>query len=89
MGYWDTNLRLTGAIAGLLAGALGATAYAFHCSDDSVPFIAFWYGVHGRFLLASRRAGRALTAEMVTILLVVILHVSDAPLLLQSTTPRD
>ena len=38
-----TNLRLTGAIAGLLAGALGATAYAFHCPDDSVPFIAFWY----------------------------------------------
>jgi hypothetical protein len=38
-----TNLRLTGAITGLLAGALGATAYAFHCPDDSVPFIAFWY----------------------------------------------
>jgi hypothetical protein len=38
-----TNLRLTGATAGLLAGALGATAYAFHCPDDSVPFIAFWY----------------------------------------------
>ena len=38
-----TSLRLTGAIAGLLAGALGATAYAFHCPDDSVPFIVFWY----------------------------------------------
>lgn len=38
-----TNLRLTGSIAGLLAGALGAAAYAFHCPDDSVPFIAFWY----------------------------------------------
>ena len=38
-----TNLKLSGAIAGLLAGALGATAYAFHCPDDSVPFIAFWY----------------------------------------------
>jgi hypothetical protein len=38
-----TNLKLTGAIAGLLAGALGATAYAFHCPDDSIPFIAFWY----------------------------------------------
>jgi hypothetical protein len=38
-----TNLKLAGAIAGLLAGALGATAYAFHCPDDSVPFIAFWY----------------------------------------------
>ena len=29
---------------GLVAGALGATAYAFHCPDDSVPFIAIWYG---------------------------------------------
>ncbi|MBS1852822.1 MAG: DUF1109 domain-containing protein [Acidobacteria bacterium] len=39
-----TELKLTGAIAGLVAGALGATAYAFHCPDDSIPFIAVWYG---------------------------------------------
>ncbi len=39
-----TDLTRTGAIAGLVAGALGATAYAFHCPDDSVPFIAVWYG---------------------------------------------
>ena len=39
-----TNLKRAGAIAGLVAGALGATAYAFHCPDDSVPFIAIWYG---------------------------------------------
>lgn len=39
-----THLRRTGAIAGLVAGALGATAYAFHCPDDSLPFIAIWYG---------------------------------------------
>jgi hypothetical protein len=39
-----TNLKRTGAIAGLVAGALGATAYAFHCPDDSVPFMAIWYG---------------------------------------------
>jgi len=39
-----TNLRRAGAIAGLVAGALGATAYAFHCPDDSVPFVAIWYG---------------------------------------------
>ena len=39
-----TELKLTGAIAGLVAGALGATAYAFHCPDDTVPFIAVWYG---------------------------------------------
>ena len=39
-----TNLRGTGAVAGLVAGALGAVAYAFHCPDDFVPFIAIWYG---------------------------------------------
>jgi hypothetical protein len=39
-----TNLTRTGAIAGLVAGALGAAAYAFHCADDSLPFIAIWYG---------------------------------------------
>src|SRR5258708_23903474 len=39
-----TNLTRTGPIAGLLAGALGATAYAFHCSDDSLPFISICYG---------------------------------------------
>jgi hypothetical protein len=38
------NLKRTGAIAGLVAGALGATAYAFHCPDDSLPFMAIWYG---------------------------------------------
>lgn len=40
-----TNLRLTGAVAGLVAGALGAAAYAFYCPDDYLPFIAIWYGV--------------------------------------------
>ena len=40
-----TNLRRAGAVAGLVAGALGAVAYAFHCPDDSLPFIALWYGV--------------------------------------------
>jgi hypothetical protein len=39
-----TNLRRTGAVAGLVAGALGAVAYALHCPDDSLPFIALWYG---------------------------------------------
>lgn len=39
-----TNLPRTGAMAGLVAGALGAVAYAFHCPDDSLPFIALWYG---------------------------------------------
>jgi hypothetical protein len=39
-----THLRRTGAVAGLVAGAVGAVAYAFHCPDDSIPFIALWYG---------------------------------------------
>lgn len=40
-----TNLSLTGAIAGLVAGASGAASYAFYCPDDYLPFIAIWYGV--------------------------------------------
>jgi hypothetical protein len=39
-----TNLRRTGTIAGLVAGATAASAYAFSCPVDSVPFIALWYG---------------------------------------------
>lgn len=40
-----TDLTRTGAIAGAVAGAVGAAAYAFHCPDDSLAFIALWYGV--------------------------------------------
>src|SRR5206468_1291108 len=39
-----THLARTGAMAGLVAGAIGAAAYAFHCPDDSLPFVALWYG---------------------------------------------
>ena len=39
-----TDLRRAGALAGLIAGSISATAYAFHCMDDSVPFLALWYG---------------------------------------------
>lgn len=39
-----TNLRRTGAMAGLVAGAAGASAYAFGCPANSIPFIAIWYG---------------------------------------------
>lgn len=38
-----TNLKRTGAIAGLVAGALGAAAYALSSPDDSLPFIAIWF----------------------------------------------
>ena len=39
-----TNLTRTGALAGLVAGGVSAVAYALHCTDDSLPFIALWYG---------------------------------------------
>jgi hypothetical protein len=39
-----TDLVLAGALGGLVAGAVSATGYALHCSDDSLPFVALWYG---------------------------------------------
>ena len=39
-----TNLSRAGAFAGLIAGGVSAMAYALHCTDDSLPFIAIWYG---------------------------------------------
>jgi hypothetical protein len=39
-----TNLARAGACAGLVAGGVSALAYALHCTDDSIPFIAIWYG---------------------------------------------
>ena len=38
-----TNLVRTGAVAGLIAGGVSAVAYALHCTDDSLPFVAVWY----------------------------------------------
>lgn len=40
-----TNLRLIGASIGLAAGGIGAVGYAFHCSDDSMAFIAVFYSL--------------------------------------------
>ena len=40
-----TRLRLTGMAAGLAAGGIGATAYALHCREDSMPFLATWYSL--------------------------------------------
>ena len=37
--------RFAGAIAGLLAGGIGAALYALHCPDDSPLFVAAWYGL--------------------------------------------
>lgn len=39
-----TALVKAGAAAGLIAGGLSALGYALHCTADSVPFIALWYG---------------------------------------------
>ena len=39
-----TRLRRAGAFAGLVAGGLAAAGYALHCTADSLPFVAVWYG---------------------------------------------
>jgi len=39
-----TNLVRAGAVAGLVAGGISAMAYALHCTTDSLPFVAVWYG---------------------------------------------
>jgi hypothetical protein len=38
-----TRLRLAGAVAGVLAGAVGAAVYALHCPELAAPFLAVWY----------------------------------------------
>jgi hypothetical protein len=40
-----TRPGLTGAVAGILAGGLGAVLYAAHCPDDSPLFVASWYSL--------------------------------------------
>ena len=51
-----------GAVAGLLAGGLGATLYASHCIDDSPLFVATWYtiAIAGVTLLGSLAGARLL-----------------------------
>jgi hypothetical protein len=56
-----TDLRRTGAVAGLVAGGISAIAYALHCPDDSLPFIALWYS--GTILLCTL-AGAALGSRL-------------------------
>ena len=38
-----TSPGVMGAVAGLLAGGLGATVFAMHCTNDSPLFVAIWY----------------------------------------------
>lgn len=42
-GLAPTRLRLAGAAAGLLAGAIGTLVYSLHCPEMGAPFIGFWY----------------------------------------------
>jgi hypothetical protein len=42
-GLAPTRLRLAGAAAGLLAGAIGALVYSLHCPEIAAPFLGFWY----------------------------------------------
>ena len=49
----------TGALAGLLAGAIGAVFYAAHCPDDSPFFVASWYAIAiGAVTILGAFAGR-------------------------------
>jgi hypothetical protein len=38
-----TRLEVSGTLAGIVAGGLGAAAYAFDCNSDTIPFITIWY----------------------------------------------
>jgi hypothetical protein len=40
-----THLARTGALAGRVSGGISAFVYALHCTDDSVAFVGFWYGL--------------------------------------------
>ncbi|WP_042303160.1 DUF1109 domain-containing protein [Paraburkholderia kururiensis] len=42
-GLAPTHLRLTGAVAGLLASSIGTVAYCFHCPEMSPAFWSVWY----------------------------------------------
>ena len=42
-GLAPTNLTLSGACGGLLAGSMATIAYSFHCPEMQVTFWAVWY----------------------------------------------
>lgn len=44
-GLAPTRLALTGAVAGLTAGAAGAVVYALHCPELEAPFLLLWNGL--------------------------------------------
>lgn len=38
-----TRLVLAGAVAGVVAGAVGTVIYEFHCTEFAAPFVTIWY----------------------------------------------
>lgn len=52
-----TRLELAGTLMGLASGGAGALAFSLYCQDDTVPFVAVWYGLA---LGASALLGRVL-----------------------------
>lgn len=55
-----TRPAFAGAVAGVLAGAIAATFYAAHCTDDSPLFVATWYtiAIAGLALVGAAGASR-------------------------------
>lgn len=47
-----TRLGRAGAVAGLLAGSVGALAYTIACLNDGAAFVAIWYSVAIAFVTA-------------------------------------
>jgi hypothetical protein len=58
----STRPALTGFLAGLLAGGLGAAAYAANCPDDSPLFVMTWYpaGILGLGAIGALAGGKVL-----------------------------
>jgi len=46
------NPARAGAVAGMASGALAATVYALHCTDDSPLFVGLWYSLAVLFVSA-------------------------------------
>jgi hypothetical protein len=57
-----TRLVIAGAAAGLLSGAVGATAYTLACNNDGALFVAVWYSAAFLIMtgLGAAIGGRAL-----------------------------
>ncbi|TCM77028.1 uncharacterized protein DUF1109 [Rhizobium sp. BK068] len=39
------NLRLTGCVAGIAAGAAGAWVHSWFCTENGMPFALIWYSL--------------------------------------------